>query len=69
MTRIAQLFKKRAWLLNLRGDMAPPTARDSSEVARTLYRCCYPHTGNSRPILTQLQGNLKGAIGNPFERA
>ncbi len=28
------------------GDKAPPAARDSSEVARSLKQSCYPHTGN-----------------------
>ncbi len=42
----AQLLKKSAWLLHLIGDKAPPTALDSSEVARTVNRRCYPHIGN-----------------------
>ncbi len=28
------------------GDKAPPATQDSSEVARSLKRYCYPHTGN-----------------------
>ncbi len=39
------MLKKSARLLNLIGDKAPPSARDSGEVARSLSRGCYPHTG------------------------
>ncbi len=46
MAPTAQLFKKGAWCFTLIDDKAPPAARDSSEVASTLNRRCYPHTGN-----------------------
>ncbi len=40
------MLKTSAWLLHLIGDKAPPAARDSSEVARSLRQRCYPHTGS-----------------------
>ncbi len=40
------MLKNSTWLLHLIGDKAPPAARNSSEVVRTLKQRCYPHTGN-----------------------
>ncbi len=37
--------KTRGYLPQI-GGLAPPTQRDSSGVARTLSRPCYPHTGS-----------------------
>ncbi len=39
-------YSESAWLLYLTNDKVPSPARDCSEVARTVCRCCFPHTGN-----------------------
>ncbi len=42
-----RLLKKSDKLLHLIGHKAQAATRKSSGVARTLNRCCCPHTGNS----------------------
>ncbi len=44
-TRV-RLLKKSAQLLHHIGDKTPLNELESGEVARTLNRRCYPHTGN-----------------------
>ncbi len=63
-----ELLLKDAWLLHLIGNKAPSVARDiSSEVARTLNRRCYPHTGNGGHGKC-LSGSLTLSVGLSIQR-
>ncbi len=60
------MLKKSAVLLHQIGDKAPPAARDSSAVACSLNRRCYPHTGNGGHRWC-LSSSLSLSVGLPIQ--